>query len=410
MTHSTDGQPATGHPSASHPTTRQSMSGQHLSRRSFLATSAAGAAGIGTPLLAGCGSNAPAEPVQDQSATDNALTVSNWALYIDTDRKGPDEFPSVAAFEDETGVDVTYREDITANDEFFAKIRPQLVKGEGVDRDIIVMTDWMAARLIRLGYVNELNTEAIPNAKNLIPSLRTPSFDPQRQYSMPWQSGFTSIAYNSDVVDAPVTSMTEMLTRPDLAGKVAVFTEMRDTVGLIMLDQGANPADFTDEQFDAAIALLQESVDSGHVRQFADANYGQSLSKGNFAASMTYSGDINQLQLDNPDLELVIPDAGFILWSDNLLIPVGALHQANAEKWINFFYRPDIAAQVAAWVNFITPVDGAKDELKKIDPDLASNELIFPSEEFLAQGQIFKALDAEEEARYQDAFNAVRGL
>jgi len=386
------------------------MSGQRLSRRSFLATSAAGAAVVGTPLLSGCGSSEQAEPVQDQSATDNSLSVSNWALYIDTDRKGPDQFPSVAAFEDETGIDVTYREDITANDEFFAKIRPQLVKGEGVDRDIIVMTDWMAARLIRLGYVNELNTEAIPNAKNLLPSLKSPSFDPERQYSMPWQSGFTSIAYNSGAVDAPVTSMTEMLTRPDLAGKVAVFTEMRDTVGLIMLDQGADPSNFTDEQFDAAIALLQESVDSGHVRQFADANYGQSLSKGNFAASMTYSGDINQLRLDNPDLELVIPDAGFILWSDNLLVPVGALHQANAEKWINFFYRPDIAAQVAAWVNFITPVVGAKEELKKVDPELASNELIFPSEEFLAQGQIFKALDADEEARYQAAFNAVRGL
>lgn len=381
-----------------------------LSRRSFLAGSAVGAAAIGTPLLAGCGSNEPAEPVQDQSATDMSLTVSNWALYIDTDRKGPEQFPSVAAFEEETGIAVTYQEDITANDDFFAKIRPQLVSGEGVDRDLIVMTDWMAARLIRLGYVNELDTESIPNAKNLLPSLASPSFDPERKYSMPWQSGFTSIAYNASVVDEPVTSITEMLTRPDLAGRVAVFTEMRDTVGLIMLDQGADPSDFTDAEFDAAIALLQESVDSAHVRQFADANYGQSLAKGNFAASMTYSGDINQLRIDSPELELVIPESGFILWSDNLLIPVGALHQANAEQWIDYYYRPEVAAQVAAWVNFITPVVGAKEELEKIDPELAANELIFPSEEFLSQGTIFKALDAEEEARYQDAFNEVRGL
>lgn len=381
-----------------------------LSRRSFLAGSAVGAAAIGTPLLAGCGSDEPAEPVQDQSATDMSLTVSNWALYIDTDRKGPEQFPSVAAFEEETGIAVTYQEDITANDDFFAKIRPQLVSGEGVDRDLIVMTDWMAARLIRLGYVNELDTESIPNAKNLLPSLASPSFDPERKYSMPWQSGFTSIAYNASVVDEPVTSITEMLTRPDLAGRVAVFTEMRDTVGLIMLDQGADPSDFTDAEFDAAIALLQESVDSAHVRQFADANYGQSLAKGNFAASMTYSGDINQLRIDSPELELVIPESGFILWSDNLLIPVGALHQANAEQWIDYYYRPEVAAQVAAWVNFITPVVGAKEELEKIDPELAANELIFPSEEFLSQGTIFKALDAEEEARYQDAFNEVRGL
>lgn len=386
------------------------MSPPSLTRRSFLASSAVGAAAIGAPMLTGCGSNTQAAVPVDRSATDMSLTVSNWALYIDTDRQGPEEFPSVAAFEGETGIDVTYQEDITANDDFFAKIRPQLAKGEGVDRDIIVMTDWMAARLIRLGYVNELDKTAIPNAKNLLPSLRSPSFDPERRFSMPWQSGFTAIAYNASVVDTPVTSITEMLTRPDLAGRVAVFSEMRDTVGLIMLDQGTDPSDFTDAEFDAAIALLQESVDSGHVRQFADANYGQSLAKGNFAASMTYSGDINQLSLENPELELVIPDSGFILWSDNLLIPVGATHQANAEKWINFFYRPVVAAQVAAWVNFITPVVGAKEQLAKVDPGLASNELIFPSEEFLAQGQIFKALDADEEARYQAAFNSVRGL
>ena len=181
-----------------------------------------------------------------------------------------------------------------------------------------------------------------------------------------------------------------------------MFTEMRDTVGLIMLDQGADPADFTDDQFDAAIALLQEATDSGHIRSFADANYGQNLSKGTFAASMTYSGDINQLRLDNDALELVIPESGFILWSDNMMIPVGALHQSNAEKWMDFYYRPEVAADVAAWVNFITPVVGAKEELTKVDPDLASNELIFPSDEFLSQGSIFMALDEEQEVDYQD--------
>lgn len=378
-----------------------------ISRRHLLAGSAGVAAMAG---LSACGGSSESEQTADLSETDQSLVVSNWALYIDTDRKGPDPYPSVATFEEETGISVTYNEDITANTDFFAKIRPQLAKGSGVARDLIVMTDWMAARLIRLGYVNEIDTDAIPNAKNLIPSLTSPSFDPDRKYSLPWQSGFTSIAYNADVVDEPVTSMTEMLTRPDLAGRVAVFTEMRDTVGLVMLDQGANPADFTDDEFDAAVGLLQEATDSGHIRTFADANYGQNLSKGNFAASMTYSGDINQLRLDNPALELVIPDSGFILWSDNMLIPVGALHQDNAEKWMHFYYRPDVAAQVAAWVNFITPVKGAKEELEKVDPELAANELIFPTEEFLGQGSIFMALDEDQEASYQAAFDDVRGL
>ena len=382
-----------------------SLHSPRLGRRAFLG----GVAGA-SALLAGCGQKEPAPALEDRSEVDNTLSVSNWALYIDTDRKGPDPFPTVAAFEDETGIDVTYTEDITGNNEFFAKVRPQLVSGEGIGRDLMVLTDWMAARLIRLGFVNELDRSAIPNAKNLIPSLASPEFDPDRSLSMPWQSGFTSVAYNGSVIDSPIASITEMLTRPDLAGKVAVFTEMRDTVGLIMLDQGADPSDFTDEQFDAAIGLLQDAADSGHIRQFADANYGQALSKGDLAASMTYSGDINQLQIDNPDLTLVIPESGFVLWSDNLLVPVGALHQSNAEKWIDYYYRPEVAAQVAAWVNFITPVDGAQEVLAKTDPELADNDLIFPSEEFLAQGHIFRALDEEEETRYQDAFNAVRGL
>ncbi|MFL6071764.1 MAG: PotD/PotF family extracellular solute-binding protein [Actinomycetes bacterium] len=382
-----------------------------LSRRRFLGSAATVGAGVGAAsVLSACGGSTGGSAPSDQSETDKSLVVSNWALYIDTDRKGPETFPTIAEFEDETGIDVTYNEDITANTDFFAKIRPQLVKGSGVGRDLMVLTDWMAARLIRLGYVNELDKSALTNADNLIPPLHSPSFDRDRKYSMPWQSGFTSIAYNSDVVDQPISSITEMLTRPDLAGRVAVFTEMRDTVGLIMLDQGADPSDFTDDEFDAAIAMLQEATDSGQIRTFADANYGQNLSKGNFAASMTYSGDINQLRTDNPSLELVIPDSGFLLWSDNMLIPVGALHQSNAEQWMNFYYRPDIAAKVAAWVNFITPVKGAKEELAKVDPDLAANELIFPSDEFLSQGSIFMALDEEQEARYQAAFDDVRGL
>jgi spermidine/putrescine transport system substrate-binding protein len=366
-----------------------------------------GAAATGAlAALSACSESEPAA-VEDQSDTDKSLIVSNWALYIDRE-KG--EFPSVLQFEDESGIDVTYNEDITSNDEFFSKVRPQLVAGSGIGRDLMVLTDWMAARLVRLGFVNEIDKANIPNAENLLPSLQSPSFDPERAYSLPWQSGFTSIAYNSGVVDQPITSMLEMLTRPDLNGRVAVFTEMRDTMGLIMLEQGADPSDFTDEEFDAAIAVLQEAVDSGQIRTFADANYGQQLSKGNFAASMTYSGDINQLRLDNPELELVIPEAGFVLWSDNMLIPVGAEHQANAEQWMDHFYRPEVAAQVAAWVNFITPVVGAREEIEKIDPELAENELIFPSEEFLAQGSIFMALDEEQETRYQEAFNEVRGL
>ncbi|MEO8329850.1 MAG: spermidine/putrescine ABC transporter substrate-binding protein, partial [Candidatus Nanopelagicales bacterium] len=277
-------------------------------------------------------------------------------------------------------------------------------------RDLMVLTDWMAARMIDLGYVEPIDDANLPNKDNLIASLKSPPFDPDRAYSMPWQSGFTAIGYNSDYVDDPVTSMTDLLTRPDLKGRVAVFTEMRDTTGLIMLEQGADPSNFTDAEFDNAIAFLQEAVDSGHVRTFANANYGQALSKGDLAATMTYSGDINQFRLDNPALELVKPDAGFILWSDNMLIPLGSEHRLNAERWMNWYYDPKVAAQLAAYVNFICPVEGAREAMAEIDQSLAKNPLIFPSADDLAGGVFYQSLTAEQDQQYSAAFTQVRGL
>ena len=384
----------------------------HVSRRRLLGTGAA--AGLSLPLLpalTACGTTSkPQSAAEDLSTTDRSLAVSNWTYYIDVEKGDKLVRPTVEAFEAEHDLSVTYTEDITDNEEFFLKLRPVLAAGKSTERDIVVLTDWMAAKMIELDYVEPIDDSNIPNKSNLIPSLQSPPFDPQRTYSLPWQSGFTAIGYNSDFVDAPVTSMTELLTRPDLKGKVAVFTEMRDTTGLIMLDQGADPSNFTDDDFDNAIATLQESVDSGHLRTFANANYGQALSKGDLVATMTYSGDINQFRLDNPALELVKPEAGFLLWSDNMLIPRGSVHKANAELWMNWYYEPAIAAQLAAYVNFISPVQGAQEEMKKLEKSLAANPLIFPSEEDLQGGSFYRSLTADEDQRYTAAFTQVRGL
>ena len=380
-----------------------------LSRRQVLG---AGAAAATLPWLAGCSngdaSNAP--QVADVSDTERELNVSNWTFYIDVEHGDRNVHPTLEAFQDKYDIDVTYTEDIADNEEFFLKVRPILEAGRSTGRDIVVLTDWMAARMIELGYVEAIDSSNIPNKGNLLDSLKRPPFDPDRTYSMPWQSGFTAIGYNSEYVDAPVTSMTELLTRPDLKGKVAVFTEMRDTTGLIMLDQGADPSNFTDEEFDNAIAMLQEAVDSGHLRTFANANYGQALSKGDLVATMTYSGDINQFRLDNPALELVKPEAGFILWSDNMLIPAGSPHKLNAERWMDWYYSPKVAAELAAYVNFISPVEGAKEAMYDIDPALAKNPLIFPSAEDLAGGVFYRGLTAEEDQKYSTAFTQVRGL
>jgi spermidine/putrescine transport system substrate-binding protein len=385
-------------------------------RRTFLrGVGAGGVAVAGAGLLSACGTEGTgtggsAQPsTEDKSDTDKTLNFSNWQLYIDVDENDTNKRPSLDAFTAQTGVAVTYTEDITDNETFYAKISPQLRAGQDTGRDLFALTDWMADRLIRQNFVQKLAKENMPNyPANLAAALKSPEWDPSREYSAPWQSGLTGIAYNAKLVPE-VRTIEELLSRSDLKGRITCLTEMRDTIGLIMLDQGKDPADFTDDDYSAAIDRLQQAVDAGQVRQFTGNEYSDGLAKGDLAACIAWSGDVIQLQLENPDIKFVAPEAGLMLWSDNMLIPVLAQHKKNAEKLIDYYYDPAVAAQLAAYVNYICPVDGAQAEMEKLDPELASNQLIFPSDETLAQTHLFKGLDEETETKYTEQFNAVTG-
>ena len=389
-----------------------------LSRRGFLrGVGASGAVVAGAGALAGCatpaqtpgGGTSASDDTVDQSDTDKLLNFSNWQLYIDVDDDDPNLRPTLAAFTTKTGVKVNYTEDINDNSSFYAKIAPQLEAGQDSGRDLFAVTDWMAARMIREGLVQTMDQSAMTNyPKNLSPALLAPSWDPKREYSAPWQSGLTGIAYNAKVT-GPVNSMSELLSRADLKGKVTCLTEMRDTVGLILLDQGKDPANFTPEDFDAALAALQAAVDSGHIRQFTGNDYTDGLAKGDIAACTAWSGDVIQLQLESDDIKFVAPEAGLMLWSDNMQIPIKAKHKKNAQLLIDYYYDPTVAAELAAWVNYICPVVGAKEEMQKIDPDLANNQLIFPDEATLAKTSVFMGLDEAQEATYQEQFDVVTG-
>jgi spermidine/putrescine transport system substrate-binding protein len=384
-----------------------------MSRRSVLrALGIGGAIAAGGPLLAACGTQGSSEKTAqnqaapDKSDTDKRVVWSNWPGYIDYN-DDETKRPSIDAFEKKTGIKVTYNEDINDNDEFFGKIRTQLHGGQDTGRDVIVLTDWMAGRLIRLSYVQDLNKANIPNAGNLVPNLQNVGFDPGRKRSLPWQSGFTAIGTNgkalknvAGITDPSALTVNDLLTNPKLKGKVTVLTEMRDTMGLIMLDMGKKPEDFTDDDFNAAIAKLGDAVDSGQVRGFTGNDYMQDLA---------WSGDVIQLQADDPSIKLVTPESGQMLWSDNLMIPNKAQHKKNAEILINNYYDPAVAAQVAAWVNYICPIQGAKEEAAKIDPELVNNQLIFPNEETLAKSHVFKALDEATETKYNEAFQQLQG-
>jgi spermidine/putrescine transport system substrate-binding protein len=354
-----------------------------LSRRELLRRAAAGSTVLTLPgLLAACGGATKAAGTAGSSKKQLAKTLefSNWTLYIDVNKQG---HPSLDQFQKKTGVKVDYKEDINDNASFFGKIQGPLSRGQSIHRDIIVMTDnsRYPSLLIKKGWVEKLDKSAIPNFKNLIPVQRHPSWDPDREYSLPWQSGMTGIAYNDKLTD-PVTSIPQLLEDKKLKGKVTVLSEMADGLALVMLANGDDPAHVTDASFNRAINRLQKGVDNGQIRQFTGNDYSGPLAKGDLKAAMSWSGDIVQLQSSNKHLHWNLPDDGGDIWTDNMLIPQGG-NVFTASTYMNFVYEPKIAAEIEAYVNYICPVLGAKEVLLKTDPAIAKNTLIFPTKKML---------------------------
>jgi spermidine/putrescine transport system substrate-binding protein len=384
-----------------------------ITRRQLLRRAAAGGMVLSVPsILAACGSGGggiAAQTGSGGSSTEvkqqlaDTLVFANWPLYID--QKGKKR-PTLDEFTAQTGVGVRYIEEVNDNEEWFGKYQAQLAQGQDIGRDLTVLTDWMAARMVRLGYVQKKDKSAIPNEANLVSTLQHPTWDPNREYSLPWQSGMTGIAYNKKET-GPVTTIEQLLTDPALKGKVTCLTEMPDCMGLIMQSNGDDPTKVDPAAFDKAIGTLQDAVDSGQIRRFTGNDYGDDLSAGNVAAAMAWSGDVVQLQLDNPNLEFVLPEAGGMIWTDNMLIPTGG-DVFTASTYMNFVYDPKVAAEIEDWVNYICPVEGAKDELLKIDPGVAKNPLIFPTEEMLANVKSFDP-EAADNPDFKEKFQAVTG-
>ncbi|MDO0925483.1 spermidine/putrescine ABC transporter substrate-binding protein [Streptomyces sp. TG1A-8] len=387
-----------------------------LTRRSLLRASAGGALATGgLGALSGCGIPAAGKArggtsAEDHSATEKEVNFSNWTEYIDTDDSGK-HHPTLDAFRRRTGIAVRYTEDINDNNEFFGKIKPQLAAGQDTGRDVIVLTDWLAARLIRLGWVQKLDPANLPHAyTNLSSQFRNPDWDPGRAYSYPWQGISTVIAYNRKALDGiEVKSVSDLLDNPRLKGRVGFLSEMRDSIGMTLLDMGKDPEKFTDDDFDAVIARLQKAVDRGQIRRFTGNDYTSDLTKGDFAACIAWAGDVVQLKADSPDVDFVIPDSGYMTSTDNLLVPNRARHKTNAERLIDFYYEPAQAAALAAYINYVSPVDGVKPHLAKIDKDAADNPLIVPDKAMQARSHAFRSLSQKEETAYEEKFAKLTG-
>jgi spermidine/putrescine transport system substrate-binding protein len=370
-----------------------------FTRRELIERAALGGVVLSLPgVLAACGGDSGSSGGDKQKLADT-LDFSNWQLYIDRDEKTK-KIPSLEEFRQKTGVKVNYYEDITDNAVLFGKIQRPLSQGQGVGRDIIVMTDntRFPGLLISKGWVEKLDKDAIPNIENLQPALAHPSFDRNREYSLPWQSYLTGIASNTKLTGGkPVTSLDVLLEDQKYKGKVTLLTEMADTISLVMQANGDDPTKVDDASFDKAIKRIQKAVDSGQIRGFTGNEYTGPLAKGDLACCMSWSGDVVQLTVGNKNLTWNLPESGGDIATDNMLIPTGG-DVFTVSTLMNFVYDPKIAAQISVGCSYISPVKGIKDEAMKIDPTSVENPLIFPDEETLSNVVIFDA----EAARNQD--------
>ena len=325
--------------------------------------------------LGGGGREGDVTTAEAEGKASGDLVISNWPFYIDKE--------TVPQFEDETGLKVKYTEDVNDNNEFFSKLQPNLQEGDSAGRDIVVVTDWMAKKMYDLGYLQNLDKEAIPTVEdNLVSSLQSPSFDPNRDYSVPWQSGMVGLVVNTDL--APDVTSVEDIFDPKYKGEVSLLTELRDTVPLVMKSEGIDIENATAEDWQAAIDKISEAVDSGQIRDFTGNDYTDDMARGDAAIAIGWSGDAVQLQADDPAIEFVMPDEGCILFSDNMVIPVGAPNPTAAYEWMNYVYEPQNQAQIADYNYYVTPVEGTKEVLQKQGSAAAKSELVFPSEQFLS--------------------------
>lgn len=350
---------------------------------SVLLVACGGDSGIGSGS-----SNEDAETAQGGEATGD-LTISNWPYYIDP---GPDG--TVAEFQQETGINTTHNEDVNGNDEFFGAMQPLLADGDSGGRDIMVVTDWMAERMWNLGYLQRLDHDELPVVfDNMVDSLRSPAFDPDREFTVPWQSGMTGLVVRTDL--APdITSINDLFD-PQYRGKVTLLSELRDTVPLVMAADGIDPEEATPDQWLETIDKIKEQVDNGQVRRFTGNNYLQPLERGTIVATIGWSGDAVQAEGDN--IEYVQPEQGCSLWSDNMVIPVGAPNTPAAYEFMNFVYEPQVQADITEYVNFVSPVKGVKEILTDRDPEVANNQLIFPDDEFVENCFSLPAIPGDED-------------
>jgi spermidine/putrescine transport system substrate-binding protein len=381
------------------------------SRRRFIGggTAAAAALILGPAFLAACSSGekaatgtsgAAAAPADDGGPATGKLRVSNWPLYM---------APGfVAAFQTATGLTVDYKEDFNDNEEWFAKNKEPLSRKQDIGADLVVPTQFMMARLNGLGWLNEINEARWTNKKNMRADLLAASADPGRKVSAPYMSGMVGLAYNRAATNRDITTLDDMWD-PAFKGKVSLFADTQDGLGMFLLGQGASLEELTIADIQKAVDLIKEQKDKGQIRRFTGNDYADDLAAGNIIVAQAYSGDVVQLQKDNPDLRFVVPESGGTSFVDTMTIPYTTQNQKAAEEWINFVYDRANYATLVAETQYVPVLSDMTEDLTKIDPALASNPLINPPVATLDLLKAWPTLTDEQTVEFNKAYAAVTG-
>jgi spermidine/putrescine transport system substrate-binding protein len=378
----------------------RSIINSKMSRRALIA----GAGGLGAAgLLTACGGSGG-------GSSENTVRWGNWPLYLDYDEESK-TYPTLVKFSEQTGIEAKYFEDYNDNDEFFGKVQAQLKLGEDIGYDVVTPTDWMAARWIRLGYTQKFDSANIPNKVNLLDSLASPSYDSMRESTLTWQGIMGGFGWNVEKNTKGIRTIDDLFA-PQNKGKIVVLSEMRDTIGVILLGQGVVITKVTEDQFMNAVDYMAGKISDGWIRGVKGNEYAEDLTSGDATAVIGWSGDMFILSSENEGkFDFAIPEAGGTISGDNFIIPstATAAGKANAEKMINYYFDPAVAAEVAAYVNYVCPVKGAQAEMEKIAPELATSEYIFPTEKTASRLNVFRSLTPDEESKWTEAFQQAQG-
>ena len=379
------------------------MARDAMSRRRFLGGAGAlfGGALVAPAVLAACGSSSGSK-AGGGSGGAKSVHISNWTDYIAAQSKKD--------FTRATGIALTYTEDVNDNNEYFAKVRPNLSKKRSIGSDGFVLTDWMANRMInQVKWTQPLVAAKFPNQTNLRAALQHPAFDPDRKSSAPWASGVAGIAYNLKTTGKDLKTIDDFLA---VGGTTTVLSEMRDTLGLFMMADGKDIKKPTLADAEPSFARIKQALADGKIDGVNGNEYVNDLGSGNLAAAFAWSGDVAQIAKSNPDIKFAVPESGGTLWSDNFMIPYTTDKADLATEFINFFYDPKNAAILTAEIQYISPVDGVAEELTKLGGDaakLVDNPLVVPTDDFLATLSIFGALDETAEEAFDKRFAEITG-